>query len=57
MHKGIHEHYTKVTHLVHLPKVLLLQVLWKFSSGQKPETLGANTRIYNWMPQNDLLGE
>ncbi|XP_041643350.1 UDP-glucuronosyltransferase 2A2-like [Cheilinus undulatus] len=31
------------------------KVLWRYS-GEKPETLGANTRIYNWIPQNDLLG-
>ncbi|TKC34103.1 hypothetical protein EI555_009785, partial [Monodon monoceros] len=23
---------------------------------KKPETLGANTRLYGWIPQNDLLG-
>ncbi|KAJ4942565.1 hypothetical protein JOQ06_012419 [Pogonophryne albipinna] len=31
------------------------KVLWRYS-GEKPATLGANTRIYNWIPQNDLLG-
>ncbi|XP_023272928.1 UDP-glucuronosyltransferase 2A2-like [Seriola lalandi dorsalis] len=31
------------------------KVLWRHS-GEKPETLGTNTRIYNWIPQNDLLG-
>ncbi|XP_034026819.1 UDP-glucuronosyltransferase 2A2-like [Thalassophryne amazonica] len=31
------------------------KVLWRYS-GDKPETLGANTRIYDWIPQNDLLG-
>ncbi|XP_061585576.1 UDP-glucuronosyltransferase 2A2-like [Cololabis saira] len=31
------------------------KVLWKYS-GKKPETTGPNTRIYNWIPQNDLLG-
>ncbi|XP_074525903.1 UDP-glucuronosyltransferase 2A1-like isoform X2 [Halichoeres trimaculatus] len=31
------------------------KVLWRYS-GQKPETLGANTRLYDWIPQNDLLG-
>uniref|UniRef100_UPI0037E87A05 UDP-glucuronosyltransferase 2C1-like isoform X1 n=1 Tax=Semicossyphus pulcher TaxID=241346 RepID=UPI0037E87A05 len=31
------------------------KVLWKYS-GKKPETLGANTRLYDWIPQNDLLG-
>uniref|UniRef100_A0A8D3E1X4 UDP-glucuronosyltransferase n=1 Tax=Scophthalmus maximus TaxID=52904 RepID=A0A8D3E1X4_SCOMX len=31
------------------------KVLWRYS-GEKPETLGANTRLYNWIPQNDLLG-
>ncbi|XP_010784543.1 UDP-glucuronosyltransferase 2A3-like, partial [Notothenia coriiceps] len=30
------------------------KVLWRYS-GEKPATLGANTRIYNWIPQNDLL--
>ncbi|XP_067472149.1 UDP-glucuronosyltransferase 2C1-like isoform X3 [Thunnus thynnus] len=31
------------------------KVLWRYS-GEKPETLGANTRVYDWIPQNDLLG-
>ncbi|XP_055054364.2 UDP-glucuronosyltransferase 2C1 isoform X2 [Misgurnus anguillicaudatus] len=31
------------------------KVLWRYT-GEKPETLGANTRIYKWIPQNDLLG-
>lgn len=33
-----------------------LQVLWRYS-GEAPATLGVNTRIYNWIPQNDLLGK
>ncbi|XP_078026696.1 UDP-glucuronosyltransferase 2A1-like [Epinephelus lanceolatus] len=31
------------------------KVLWRYS-GEKPATLGANTRLYDWIPQNDLLG-
>ncbi|KAI4887101.1 hypothetical protein NFI96_025747 [Prochilodus magdalenae] len=31
------------------------KVLWKHS-GEKPDTLAPNTRIYDWIPQNDLLG-
>ncbi|XP_073322014.1 UDP-glucuronosyltransferase 2C1-like isoform X2 [Pagrus major] len=31
------------------------KVLWRYS-GEKPKTLGDNTRIYDWIPQNDLLG-
>uniref|UniRef100_A0A0P6IXV4 UDP-glucuronosyltransferase n=1 Tax=Heterocephalus glaber TaxID=10181 RepID=A0A0P6IXV4_HETGA len=31
------------------------KVLWKFD-GKKPDTLGHNTRLYKWLPQNDLLG-
>uniref|UniRef100_A0A2K6QSZ0 UDP-glucuronosyltransferase n=1 Tax=Rhinopithecus roxellana TaxID=61622 RepID=A0A2K6QSZ0_RHIRO len=31
------------------------KVLWKFN-GKKPNTLGSNTRLYKWLPQNDLLG-
>ncbi|CAJ1069307.1 UDP-glucuronosyltransferase 2A1-like [Xyrichtys novacula] len=31
------------------------KILWRYS-GEKPATLGANTRIYDWIPQNDLLG-
>ncbi|KAL1763506.1 UDP-glucuronosyltransferase 2B31-like, partial [Sigmodon hispidus] len=30
-------------------------VLWRFQ-GKKPDTLGSNTRLYKWLPQNDLLG-
>ncbi|XP_039615463.1 UDP-glucuronosyltransferase 2A1-like isoform X3 [Polypterus senegalus] len=31
------------------------KVLWRYS-GETPETLAPNTRQYNWIPQNDLLG-
>ncbi|XP_075881887.1 UDP-glucuronosyltransferase 2A2-like [Nelusetta ayraudi] len=31
------------------------KVLWRYK-GEKPESLGANTRIYDWIPQNDLIG-
>ncbi|XP_072561896.1 UDP-glucuronosyltransferase 2A1-like isoform X2 [Paramormyrops kingsleyae] len=31
------------------------KVLWKYS-GEKPDTLAPNTRVYDWLPQNDLLG-
>ncbi|XP_019898943.1 UDP-glucuronosyltransferase 2B15 isoform X2 [Esox lucius] len=31
------------------------KVLWRYG-GEKPETLSPNTRVYNWIPQNDLLG-
>jgi len=31
------------------------KVLWRYG-GEKPQTLGDNTRIYKWIPQNDLLG-
>ncbi|NP_001166584.1 UDP-glucuronosyltransferase 2B22 precursor [Cavia porcellus] len=31
------------------------KVVWRFD-GKKPDTLGANTRLYKWIPQNDLLG-
>ncbi|XP_006896881.1 PREDICTED: UDP-glucuronosyltransferase 2A3 isoform X4 [Elephantulus edwardii] len=31
------------------------KVLWRYK-GVKPATLGANTRLYDWIPQNDLLG-
>ncbi|XP_045690196.1 UDP-glucuronosyltransferase 2A3-like isoform X2 [Phyllostomus hastatus] len=31
------------------------KVLWRHS-GKKPATLGANTQLYDWIPQNDLLG-
>ncbi|XP_002814856.2 UDP-glucuronosyltransferase 2B4-like isoform X3 [Pongo abelii] len=31
------------------------KVLWRFD-GNKPHTLGLNTRLYKWIPQNDLLG-
>ncbi|KAG5207695.1 hypothetical protein JEQ12_017459 [Ovis aries] len=30
------------------------KVLWRYD-GKKPDTLGPNTRLYKWMPQNDLL--
>uniref|UniRef100_A0A8D2DQX9 glucuronosyltransferase n=1 Tax=Sciurus vulgaris TaxID=55149 RepID=A0A8D2DQX9_SCIVU len=31
------------------------KVVWRYK-GKKPATLGANTRIFDWLPQNDLLG-
>ncbi|XP_047575403.1 UDP-glucuronosyltransferase 2A2 isoform X1 [Lutra lutra] len=31
------------------------KVLWRYK-GKKPATLGHNTRLYDWIPQNDLLG-
>ncbi|XP_052591897.1 UDP-glucuronosyltransferase 2B17-like isoform X1 [Peromyscus californicus insignis] len=31
------------------------KVLWRFH-GKTPDTLGPNTRVYKWLPQNDLLG-
>uniref|UniRef100_A0A669ESA6 UDP-glucuronosyltransferase n=1 Tax=Oreochromis niloticus TaxID=8128 RepID=A0A669ESA6_ORENI len=31
------------------------KVLWRYK-GEKPEALSANIRIYDWIPQNDLLG-
>ncbi|XP_013879652.1 UDP-glucuronosyltransferase 2A2 isoform X1 [Austrofundulus limnaeus] len=31
------------------------KVLWRYK-GKKPETLGSNTKLYDWIPQNDLLG-
>ncbi|XP_017747421.1 PREDICTED: UDP-glucuronosyltransferase 2B9-like, partial [Rhinopithecus bieti] len=32
------------------------KVLWRYD-GNKPDTLGLNTRLYKWIPQNDLLGK
>ncbi|XP_068831433.1 UDP-glucuronosyltransferase 2C1-like isoform X2 [Capricornis sumatraensis] len=37
------------------PAKPLPKVLWRYT-GKKPETLGANTQLYKWIPQNDLLG-
>uniref|UniRef100_A0A667Y7E2 UDP-glucuronosyltransferase n=1 Tax=Myripristis murdjan TaxID=586833 RepID=A0A667Y7E2_9TELE len=31
------------------------KVVWRYS-GEKPDSLAPNTRIYDWIPQNDLLG-
>ncbi|DAA28630.1 TPA: UDP glucuronosyltransferase 2B10-like isoform 2 [Bos taurus] len=31
------------------------KVLWRYD-GKKPDTLRPNTRLYKWLPQNDLLG-
>ncbi|XP_048220630.1 UDP-glucuronosyltransferase 2B17-like isoform X2 [Perognathus longimembris pacificus] len=31
------------------------KIIWRFE-GKKPDTLGPNTRLYKWLPQNDLLG-
>ncbi|XP_070250130.1 UDP-glucuronosyltransferase 2A3-like [Myotis yumanensis] len=32
------------------------KVLWRYK-GKKPATLGANTQLYDWLPQNDLVGK
>uniref|UniRef100_A0A8D1C9Q6 UDP-glucuronosyltransferase n=1 Tax=Sus scrofa TaxID=9823 RepID=A0A8D1C9Q6_PIG len=37
------------------PAKPLPKVLWRYD-GKKPDTLGPNTRLYDWIPQNDLLG-
>ncbi|XP_037385164.1 UDP-glucuronosyltransferase 2A2 isoform X2 [Talpa occidentalis] len=37
------------------PAKPLPKILWRYK-GKKPATLGANTRLYDWIPQNDLLG-
>ncbi|XP_036897836.1 UDP-glucuronosyltransferase 2B31-like [Sturnira hondurensis] len=31
------------------------KVIWRYE-GKKPDMLGPNTRLYKWIPQNDLLG-
>ncbi|XP_075798758.1 UDP-glucuronosyltransferase 2B7-like isoform X1 [Microtus pennsylvanicus] len=31
------------------------KVFWRYE-GMEPDTLGPNTRIFKWIPQNDLLG-
>ncbi|XP_069746431.1 UDP-glucuronosyltransferase 2A1-like isoform X1 [Narcine bancroftii] len=31
------------------------KVLWRYA-GEAPKTLASNTKLYNWLPQNDLLG-
>ncbi|XP_078287805.1 UDP-glucuronosyltransferase 2A1-like isoform X3 [Rhinoraja longicauda] len=31
------------------------KVLWRYA-GEKPKTLASNTKLYKWLPQNDLLG-
>lgn len=31
------------------------KVIWRYS-GKRPDTLGENTILYDWIPQNDLLG-
>ncbi|XP_069746449.1 UDP-glucuronosyltransferase 2A1-like isoform X3 [Narcine bancroftii] len=37
------------------PSKPLPQVLWRYA-GEAPKTLASNTKLYNWLPQNDLLG-
>ncbi|XP_021574000.1 UDP-glucuronosyltransferase 2A1 isoform X4 [Carlito syrichta] len=37
------------------PAQPLPKVIWRYK-GKKPVTLGNNTRLYDWIPQNDLLG-
>ncbi|XP_042322459.1 2-hydroxyacylsphingosine 1-beta-galactosyltransferase isoform X2 [Sceloporus undulatus] len=43
---------SKLAHaLARLPQ----RVIWRFS-GKKPRNLGNNTKLIEWLPQNDLLG-
>ncbi|KAM4854659.1 UDP-glucuronosyltransferase 2B31-like [Thomomys bottae] len=42
---------TIATALAQIPQ----KVLWRYE-GNTPATLGSNTRLYKWIPQNDLLG-
>ncbi|XP_027245057.1 UDP-glucuronosyltransferase 2A1 isoform X5 [Cricetulus griseus] len=37
------------------PAKPLPKVLWRYK-GKIPATLGSNTRLFDWIPQNDLLG-
>ncbi|XP_031197886.1 UDP-glucuronosyltransferase 2A1 isoform X4 [Mastomys coucha] len=37
------------------PAKPLPKVLWRYK-GKIPTTLGSNTRLFDWIPQNDLLG-
>ncbi|XP_021018154.1 UDP-glucuronosyltransferase 2A2 isoform X1 [Mus caroli] len=37
------------------PAKPLPKVLWRYK-GKIPDTLGTNTRLFDWIPQNDLLG-
>ncbi|XP_051026300.1 UDP-glucuronosyltransferase 2A1 isoform X4 [Acomys russatus] len=37
------------------PAKALPKVLWRYK-GKLPATLGPNTRLFDWIPQNDLLG-
>ncbi len=38
------------------PMCTFAQVVWRYH-GKTPETLAANTKLYDWIPQNDLLGK
>ena len=31
------------------------KVIWRYA-GDKPKSLGSNTKIMDWIPQNDLIG-
>ncbi|XP_068259565.1 2-hydroxyacylsphingosine 1-beta-galactosyltransferase [Nyctibius grandis] len=41
--------------LAHALSRLPQRVIWRFS-GNKPKNLGNNTKLIEWLPQNDLLG-
>nr|XP_020658445.1 2-hydroxyacylsphingosine 1-beta-galactosyltransferase [Pogona vitticeps]XP_020658446.1 2-hydroxyacylsphingosine 1-beta-galactosyltransferase [Pogona vitticeps]XP_020658447.1 2-hydroxyacylsphingosine 1-beta-galactosyltransferase [Pogona vitticeps]XP_020658448.1 2-hydroxyacylsphingosine 1-beta-galactosyltransferase [Pogona vitticeps]XP_020658449.1 2-hydroxyacylsphingosine 1-beta-galactosyltransferase [Pogona vitticeps]XP_020658450.1 2-hydroxyacylsphingosine 1-beta-galactosyltransferase [Pogon len=41
--------------LAHALARLPQRVIWRFS-GNKPKNLGNNTKLIEWLPQNDLLG-
>lgn len=34
--------------------IIILLFVCGTAAGKKPETLGSNTKLYRWIPQNDL---
>uniref|UniRef100_A0A8C6MMK3 glucuronosyltransferase n=1 Tax=Nothobranchius furzeri TaxID=105023 RepID=A0A8C6MMK3_NOTFU len=36
--------------------IVVLLITLHLYRGEKPESLGSNTKLYDWIPQNDLLG-
>merc|ERR1719473_1520758 len=48
-------HSSKANRLAAAFAKLPQKVIWRYA-GQKPKSLGNNTKIMEWIPQNDLIG-
>lgn len=48
-------HHSKAEMIARALAKLKQRVIWRYA-GEIPAGLGANTKIMDWIPQNDLIG-